>query len=107
MNNEFSLIETENDYILNRPRFSRRRPGFHPSSASVEYIDNGHRVVRGSCMRQGYYQAMDEPGDPPSVYLMQTAFVGKAVEKALIDRWKAMGIYVDSAVKFFNRCRQG
>lgn len=54
-------------------------------------------------MRQGYYQAMDEPGDPSSIYLNQTAFVGKAVERALIDRWKSMGIYVDSGVKFFNR----
>jgi hypothetical protein len=103
MTHEYSLIEAENSFILNRPKYSRHRPGFYPSSASVEYMDKGHRVVRGTCLRSGYYQATNEIPEPASIYLNQTAFVGKTIENALIDRWKTMGVYVDNGVKFFDR----
>jgi hypothetical protein len=101
---EFSLIEAENNYVLNRPNFRRSRPAFYPTNASVEYLDDGYKVVRGTCMRRAYYETMPEYiSEPMSVYLHQTAFVGKVVEAALINKWKEMGIFVANNFKFYDK----
>lgn len=102
---DFSLVDAENKYYFNPVRFSSSKTAVHPSEASVEYYDNGFKVVEGKCMREAYYSALRLPktDNLTSVHLMDTASVGKWDEQGVVERWKQMGIWVDNNIKFYNK----
>jgi hypothetical protein len=100
---EFSIIEAENEFLQTHRNFAVHRPGFYPSSASIEYVDNGQKVVRGTCLRKAYYQARFFDKDPSSIYLKFTGIIGKVLEGNMIDRWKHMGLLHSNNIKFYNR----
>lgn len=100
---DFSIIQAEDRYLLNKPNFSTHRPGLYPSEASVEYTVNGVKFIEGGCARATYYRIKKVPIDNPGgLSLSMKAIVGKAIEQETIDRWKSMGLLVDHNIKFFN-----
>lgn len=103
--NVFSLIEEEDNFVRTEKNWSIRRPGLHPSSASVAYNDNGRRVVLGKCMRASWYSALGVKKDPggPKIGLLMTAHQGKWSETGMIDKWKKMGLWIANNIKFFNK----
>lgn len=107
INNEqvFSLVAEEDHFVRTHSDFARRRPGLHPSSASVAFIDNGKRIILGKCMREAWYSALGTPKDGTgrNVSLNMKAHQGKWSEIGMVDQWKKMGIWVANNIKFFNR----
>jgi len=104
MGKEFSIVEMEDEYITTSKGLSRRRPGLHPTEASVEYLLDGKKMVAGKCMRATWYRNM-EIGTPEgaSAGLMMKAHIGKWDEEGLVNRWKEMGIWHDNNIKFYQR----
>lgn len=99
---EFSIVNAENDFILDHPSFSTHRPGLYPSEASVKYEKDGFTFVDGKCHRAAYYRIKGIPKDRErSVSLNMKASNGKSIEEATIDRWKKMGLWMGNNVKFF------
>lgn len=101
---EFSVVEAEDKFMTNVPDFSTSRPGLHPSEASVEYYLDGRKIVIGNCLRSAWYRNMSVPvpaSERPG--LMMKAALGKWIEQSIIDRWKAMGIWVANNIKFYNK----
>jgi CRISPR/Cas system-associated exonuclease Cas4 (RecB family) len=104
MTNEFSLVEYENEFLKNKPNLSKYRPGLYPSEASVEYVSNGTKVVKGKCIREAWYRIKGfNKTRPFSSTLQMKAEVGKLVEESTVDRIKRMGLYVQNSIKFFNQ----
>lgn len=103
---EFCLIDAENKYLESSHGLSIRRQGLYPSEASVvEHID-GKKVVRGKCLREAYYRALElPPTNPGGASLMMKADLGKAAEEMTIMKWKEMGIWVANNIKFFDKDR--
>lgn len=98
----FSLVAAENDFLLNHPNFSIRRPALYPSESSVKYTENGFTFVQGKCHRAAYYRIKGIPKNrQSSLSLIMKGIAGKALEEAAIDRWKCMGIWVGNNIKFF------
>ena len=100
--NDFSLTRLEDRFALRDRPYSRHRPGLYPSEASVEYIQDGLKIVDGKCMRAAWYRSMKIPKtDPAGPKLNHTADLGKWDEIGLIERWKELGLWVDNNVKFY------
>ena len=100
---DYSFIEEENKYLLNKQNYSIRRQALYPSEASVEYTIDGRTHVVGKCLRAAFLRAIGEPKTNPSgMHLIMTGMLGSLIEKATINRWKEMGIYEDNNVKFFD-----
>lgn len=100
----FSLVAEEDNYTSTRQDFSVRRPGLHPSSASVTYMDDERKIVVGKCMRQAYYSALRYPKDGQiNVSLNMKANLGKWDEVGTVEKWKEMGIWRGNNIKFFNK----
>jgi len=101
---DFSLIAEEDDYESNLKSFAKNRPGLYPSEASVEFMENGQKIVLGHCLRATWYRVLDIPvPDGTNVSLMMKAHLGKWDEIGTIDKWKGMGIWVANNVKFYNK----
>lgn len=101
---EFSLIALEDDFITSSSGLARRRPGLHPTEASVVTNLDGRRIVVGKCLRAAWYRSMEVPrSGSASAGLMMKAHIGKWDEEGLVDRWKKMGIWVDNNIKFYNK----
>jgi hypothetical protein len=104
MTEEFSLVDYEDEYVANKPHFAMNRAGLYPSEASVKYWLDGEEVVDGGCHRASWYRVLGVPvPGPPNVSLNMKASLGKWDEIGTTSRWKEMGIWVDNAVKFFNK----
>lgn len=99
---KFSIVEAENDYLANRPKLSKHRPALYPSECSVEYDLDGFHFVAGACARAIYYRVKEMEAQPVSMDVKFKGIMGKVIEVSNVDRWKAMGIWVDNNVKFFN-----
>jgi len=102
--NDFSIVEMEDNYIVESKGLSRHRPGLHPTEASVDYMIDGKKIVSGKCMRAAWYRSM-EIGKPEgaSAGLMQKAHLGKWDEQGIVQRWKEMGIWFDNNIKFYQK----
>lgn len=101
---EFSLVAAENSFLLEPDKLSFPRPGLWPSEASVEYEEEGRTVIEGKCMRASWFRAMGYADDgtlDPNMALKWD--LGKSAEIFSIERWKRMGVFKASAVKFFIR----
>lgn len=103
MNKEFSIVATEDEFIVKPTGLSRHRPGLHPTEASVRYTEDGRSMVAGTCIRASWYRSMEASRNPPSVSLAHKAVLGKWDETGLIDRWKRMGIWYDNNIKFYQK----
>jgi hypothetical protein len=104
MSNEISLTALEDKFVLNDHGLSRRRPGLHPSSASVEYVKDGMQKIDGKCLREVWYRQMQyKKTNPSGPKLMHTAHLGKWDEVGLIDNWKSMGLWVGNNIKFYRQ----
>jgi len=100
---EFSIIELEDDKIVNNKRFSISRPGLYPSEASVKYTIDGRTLISGKCMRASWYRNMKIPvPDSAGPGLMMKAYLGKWDETGTVEKWKELGIWLANNVKFFN-----
>jgi hypothetical protein len=101
---EFSLVEAEDDFMTTSKGLHRRRPGLHPTEASVEFLEDGKKLVIGKCMRALWYRSMEVSiPDSASAGLMQKAALGKWDEGGVVDRWKKMGVWHDNNIKFYQR----
>jgi hypothetical protein len=103
--NQIFSLPAEDDYnLINIPNLTISRPGLYPSEASVEFMDNGQKIVVGKCMRAAWYRAMGvQPTRPVSPGLAIKGRLGKWAEQGMIDEWKKAGLYVQSNVKFYNK----
>ena len=100
----FSIIELENKLITTRSGLAIQRPGLYPSEASVAYNIDGQKIVMGKCLRAAWYRSMEiEPTGCVSPKLAMTGELGKGCEQQAIDRWKRLGLYYDSNIKFYNK----
>jgi hypothetical protein len=101
--NNFSLVESENNFMANKRSFAKLRPGLYPSEASVKYLtEDMKEITEGTCLRAAYYRVKgykSERSFEPN--LKMKAELGKKAELSVIERVKEMGIYVANAVKFF------
>jgi hypothetical protein len=104
MSEEFSLVDFEDEYAATKKHFGINRPGLYPSEASVKYDLDGEEVIEGGCLRASWYRVLGIPvPGPPNVSLGMKGNLGKWDEIGTVNRWKEMGIWVDNAVKFFNK----
>lgn len=100
----FSLIAEEDNYVGTKQDFSIRRPGLHPSSASVSYMDGNRKVTVGKCLRAAWYSAMQTPKEGgPNISLGMKASLGKWDEIGVVEKWKEMGVWRGNNVKFYNK----
>jgi len=97
----FSLIEAENEFLVQPDDLSIPRPGLWPSEASVEYIEDGQRIVEGSCMRAMVYRNLEYPSGCNDPLLNMKGKMGTSCEKTNIETHKRMGLWVANNVKFF------
>ena len=76
--------------------------GFYPSSASVEWTDDGtHRVV-GACLRQQYYKHAEVPeSDPPQAHFYLMGHFGNAIHSSVVELTKRAGIWRGDEGRFF------
>jgi len=103
-NEEFSVVEAEDKYIVKSKGLRRSRPGLHPTEASCKFVEDGRTRVIGKCQRAAWYRSMQiytREGASPG--LMQKAHLGKWDEEGVVDRWKEMGIWVDNNIKFYQK----
>jgi hypothetical protein len=101
---EFSVVAAEDEYYTKSKGLSRHRPGLHPTEASVEFLEDGKKIVIGKCHRAAWYRSMEVArGDGPSAGLMMKANLGKWDEQGLVDKWKEMGIWHDNNIKFYQK----
>ena len=102
----FSLVKLEDEFIGKQDTFrlGDSRPGFWPSEASVAFMQDGRRRVYGTCQRAAWYRScgLMIPGDP-NTSLIWKGHLGKQVEKAQVEKWKQMGIWETSNIKFYDR----
>lgn len=99
----YSFIEEENKYILNKQNYSIRRQALYPSESSVECTIDGRKHVVGKCLRAAFWRATGEPKtNPGGIRLAMQGILGKIIEQETVDRWKQMGIWEDNNVKFFD-----
>lgn len=95
------------DKHLTRLRVPAERDSRHffPSEASVQFYNQyGEKITEGGCLRASYFRVtggFEKIGN--SAYSEYIFEMGKAVEKILIQKWKEMGIWVDSNVKFYDK----
>lgn len=101
-NKEFLLVEAEDDYVVNKKRYARPRPGLYPSEASTEYTVDNFTFKQGKCLRASWYRSRGATRDKVSAGLIMKGILGKGAEVAIVNRWKEMGIWVDNNIKFFN-----
>lgn len=100
----FSLVAEEDNYVATRKDFSIRRPGLHPSSASVCYMDGNRKITLGKCLRAAYYNAAKVPREGGvNVSLNMKGSLGKWGEIGNVEKWKEMGIWVANNIKFYNK----
>ncbi len=94
---------TEN-YLVNKVRLPVvREEFFYPTEASVELESEhpGEKNVIGTCMRAAFYRYSGEfKGQAYTPYSHWIFLTGKALEEALVENWKQMGIWVDNNIKF-------
>jgi len=75
--------------------------GYYPSSSSIEVIEYGKKVVKGSCLRKLYWQYTGEPPtDVSSVDQNWRAEMGNWVSNMLVEWCKKAGTYVADEVPF-------
>lgn len=101
---QYDLFE-HTDQFITRPKFhAERSTRFYPSEASIKLTDEfGDEVVYGNCLRASYFRLTG--GFEGIPYDARAEFIfmqGKSVEEMLIEQWKAMGIWVDNNVKFYD-----
>ena len=100
MTEEFSLVATEDEYIVKSKGLRRHRPGLHPTEASVTFEEDGKQLVLGKCMRAAWYRSMEiGTREGVSAGLMMKAHIGKWDEEGLVQRWKEMGIWYENNIK--------
>jgi hypothetical protein len=98
----FSLVELENEFLSRADDLSSLRPAIWPSEASVTYEMDGRTVTHGKCMRATYYRLTGvEPDGCRNPGLEMKGRLGKKAEQDSQERWKQMGLWVASNIKFF------
>lgn len=87
------------------PRF-KPNTAYYPSSASVEVIEHGRRVVKGTCNRLQYWRAVGEPTTSTSSQdQMWRAEMGNYISNMLVEWCKRAGTYIADELAFFNEER--
>ena len=99
----FSLVDLENSFLCREDKFSIPRPGLWPSESSVEYTEEGHRIVHGCCLRKAWYRSCKYPKtSPPNPGLTMKGVLGKNAERTQVEHWKQMGLWLGNNVKFYD-----
>ena len=76
--------------------------GFHPSSASVEWVEEGVKFVAGGCLRaQAYVAAGVPPTNPGTSQNRFKAFFGDCIHGGITELAKRAGIWRGDEVRFF------
>ncbi|RLC16006.1 MAG: hypothetical protein DRI24_09455, partial [Deltaproteobacteria bacterium] len=103
----YSLVQAEDDFMVEQEgvrNIGDQRPGLWPSEASVSFMRDGFKIVKGKCMRAAWYRSMgDRKAGVASAGLIWKGHLGKRVEESQINKWKEMGLYVASNIKFYDR----
>lgn len=93
------------DIILNpRVKGSRKSDSWHPSSASVVYLNqHDEEVVVGRCLRQQYYDRTGVEGMPADdVTGVMKAMAGNVWSDWLVTRIKEAGFWYGDEVSFYD-----
>lgn len=101
----YDLFEHTDKYIT-RPRFEPETDNSHfwPSESSVKFYDEfGDLTVEGKCLRASYFRIIGGfTMLPLPAYTRWIFEMGELIERMLVQKWKEMGIWVDSQTKFYD-----
>jgi len=83
------------------PRLSNKGLFFYPSSASVEVLENGERIVKGACLRKQFWYHTGRPSTSPTPdSISWRAELGDAVSEKLEEILKYAGTFVAAEYPF-------
>ncbi len=104
---KFKLLESIETHMARKHLPIVRESHLYPTEASVELEVNpltGTPEVLGTCLRAAWYRSSGEfKGEAYSAYTHWVFSTGNAVEDAMTEKCKEMGIWVDNSVRFYNK----